>query len=432
MTDLIQAGNTRFHSLDEWLRWQEGLHYKAIDLGLERCREVAARMDLLAPGFRVISIAGTNGKGTSAAMLAKIYGNAGYTVGAYTSPHLIRYNERIRINGVEITDSMLCEAFNSVDQARGNISLTYFEFGTLAALEVFRSSGIELAILEVGMGGRLDAVNILDADVALITAISLDHQQWLGTTRDEIGREKAGIMRPRRPVVCSDNSVPDSVIAYAAGINADLYLLGRDFRIDRAADGWSWQYGERVITGFANTGLFNTTLINNTAGVLMVIELMSHLFPVAQQTLPSSLAQVAVPGRFQVHAAEVPVILDVAHNPQAASVLAQNLADQPTQGETHMIIGMLDDKDHRGVLEALSLVVDHWYVVSLINDRGTDGRVLLEILEKSGDTRVAGVFDGVELALESARGRARTGDRIVVTGSFLTVGAAMQKLSNIR
>ena len=420
----------RFHSLAEWLSWQEGLHFKAMDLGLERCGEVADRMGLLDPGFRVISIAGTNGKGTSAAMLDKIYGNAGYAVGTYTSPHLVRYNERIRIKGLEATDAMLCQAFNNVDQARGDISLTYFEFGTLAALELFRNNAVELAVLEVGMGGRLDAVNLLDADVAIITAISLEHQQWLGNTRDQIGREKAGIMRPGRPVVCSDTAVPDSVIAHAAEINAELYRLGHDYWIERRDDGWDWHSANLTVSGLPNTGLFNTALINNTAGVIMAVELLSGLFPVGQEILKSSLDQVVVPGRFQVHAAEIPVILDVAHNPQAAGILARNLTDHASKGETHIIIGILEDKDYRGVLAALSLVVDHWYVVSLINDRGMDGRVLVEILEKSGDTDIAGIFDSVDSALESARGRARIGDRIVVTGSFLTVGAAVQKLSN--
>jgi len=420
----------RFHSLTEWLRWQEGLHFKAIDLGLERCRQVADRMGLLNPEFKVITIAGTNGKGTSAAMLDNIYRNAGYSVGTYTSPHLVRYNERVRIDGVEASDDMLCKAFESVDQARGDISLTYFEFGTLAAFELFRNHEIELGVLEVGMGGRLDAVNLLDADVALITAISLEHQQWLGTTLDQIGREKAGIMRPGRPVVCSDYAVPDSVITYAAEINAELYRIGRDFKVESHDTGWDWHSNNTAVQGLPNSGLFNTTLVNNTAGVLMTVELLTGLFPVTQQILKTSLEQVAVAGRFQVFPGKIPVILDVAHNPQAAAVLAQNLTIHATAGRTHMIIGMLDDKDHRAVLDALSLVVDHWYIVSLANERGTDGRVLVEILGESGKTSIAGIFESVESALESAGNHARIGDRIVVTGSFLTVGAAIQQLSN--
>ena len=420
----------RFHTLNEWLSWQEGLHFKAIDLGLERCREVAEKMDLLSPGYKVVSIAGTNGKGTSAAMLDAIYRSAGYSVGTYTSPHLVRYNERIRINGEEVTDQMLCRAFSKVDQARGDITLTYFEFGTLAALELFRDSAVELGILEVGLGGRLDAVNLLDADVALITAISLEHQQWLGTTRDQIGGEKAGIMRPGRPAVCSDNDIPDSVIAHAADINARLYRLGHDFRIEQNEQGWDWHSGSLTIPGLPGSGLFNTTLINNTAGVLMVVDLLSESFPVQLETLKASLARLVVPGRFQIVAGEIPIILDVAHNPQAAAVLAQNLANQKPRGETHMVIGILEDKDHRGVLEALSLVVDHWYVVSLADERGTDGRVLDEILRQAGNASVAGIFDSVDSALESAASHARIGDRIVVSGSFLTVGAAIHKLSN--
>ena len=420
----------RFHSLSEWLSWQERLHFKAIDLGLERCREVAQKMDLLSPVYKVVSIAGTNGKGSSAAMLDSIYLNAGYSVGTYTSPHLVRYNERIRINGVEATDDMLCRAFNDVDQARGEITLTYFEFGTLAALQLFRDNAIELAILEVGLGGRLDAVNLLDADIALITAISLEHQQWLGSTRDQIGREKAGIMRPGRPAVCSDNAIPDSVIAHAADIDAHLYRLGHEFWIEHNDQGWDWHCTRQTVPGLPKTGPYNTTLINNTAGVLMVVDLLSEWFPVQPQTLRTGLDQVAVPGRFQVITGEIPVILDVAHNPQAAAILAQNLSNLEIKGETHMIIGMLDDKDHRAVLEALSMVVDRWYVVSLADERGTDGRVLDEILQQTGNASVAGIFDSVDSALESAGSHARIGDRIVVSGSFLTVGAAIQKLSN--
>ncbi|OGT83563.1 MAG: hypothetical protein A3G96_01625 [Gammaproteobacteria bacterium RIFCSPLOWO2_12_FULL_52_10] len=420
----------RFSSLNEWLDWQEGLHYKAIDLGLERCREVALRMGLLRPDFRVISIAGTNGKGTSAAMLDRIYRNAGYVVGTYTSPHLLHYNERIRINGREVTDQMLCEAFDQVDQARGEISLTYFEFGTLAAFHVFRQKKIQLAVLEVGMGGRLDAVNILDADIALICTIALEHVQWLGHTRDLIGREKAGIMREGKPAVCSESEVPGSISAYAAEIGATLYLLDRDFRIAKHETHWDWHSRKSTLPGLPWTGQFNNTLINNTAGVLMVVELLMEILPVEQRTLPASLAQVSVPGRFQIYAGDIPVILDVAHNPQAAGALARNLAEHASAGKTHMIIGMLDDKDHRGVIEALSMAVDHWYVVSLIQPRGTDGQVLVGILNKTGNAKVAGIFTSVDSALDSARQQARIGDRVVVTGSFLTVGAAMKKLSS--
>ncbi|MBF8268606.1 MAG: hypothetical protein HW386_315 [Gammaproteobacteria bacterium] len=420
----------RFSSLEEWLNWQEGLHYKAIDLGLERCREVADRMGLLQPGFRVISIAGTNGKGTSAAMLDRIYRNAGYLVGTYTSPHLVRYNERIRINGQEVTDRILCEAFDQVDQARGDISLTYFEFGTLAAFYVFRNLQVQLAILEVGMGGRLDAVNILDADVALICTIALDHVQWLGHTRDLIGREKAGILRSGKPAVCSDSDVPGSITSYADEIGATLYLLGRDYHIVRHETHWDWYSNNSTLPGLPRSGQFNNALINNTAGVLMVVELLKKLLPVEHRTIPVSLAQVSVPGRFQIYPGDVLVILDVAHNPQAAGVLARNLAEHVSAGKTHMIIGMLEDKDHRGVIEALSMVVDHWYVVSLTQARGTDGQVLVDILDKIGNSRVAGVFTSVDAAMDTARGRAGIGDRVVVTGSFLTVGAAMQKLSS--
>jgi len=420
----------QFSSLGEWLTWQEGLHFKAIDLGLERCREVAARMDLLRPEFRVVTIAGTNGKGSSAAMLDRIYRDAGYQVGTYTSPHLVRYNERVLINGVEASDASLCEAFARVEQARGDISLTYFEFGTLAAFHLFREAGIQLAVLEVGLGGRLDAVNLLDADVALICSIALEHTQWLGNTLDLIGREKAGIMRPGRPVVCSAAAAPASIPAYAAEIGARLYLLGRDYWIDRHAGHWSWRSPQRELPALPATGQLNNVLINNTAGVLMAVELLADLVPVDWQALPASLARVHVPGRYQIYPGEVPIILDVAHNPQSAAALAQTLIADSGGGDTHVIIGMLDDKDHAGVLQALSMAVDHWYVVSLSQARGTDGQVLADLLAEQGNTRVAGIYPTIAAALASARERTRAGDRVVVTGSFLTVGAAMQILSS--
>lgn len=421
----------KFQTLNEWLRWQEGLHYKAIDLGLERCRAVADRMDLLTPQYRVISVAGTNGKGTSAAMLDQIYRDAGYSVGLYTSPHLVRYNERIRIRGREVEDAALCAAFDRVDQCRGDISLTYFEFGTLAALHLFRENAVQLAILEVGMGGRLDAVNILDADAALICTIALDHVQWLGGTRELIGREKAGIMRAGRPAVCSDGAPPASIQAHAAAIGARLHLLNRDFWIDRHATHWDWRSDRAIVPGLPTTGPFNNALINNTAGVLMTVELMAEIFPVGQRGLRDSLARVSVPGRFQIFADRIPpVILDVAHNPQSAGALAQNLAQHHAPGKTHLIIGMLDDKDHRGVIEALSMAVDDWYVVSLRQNRGTDGRVLARIIDAVNQAGAAGIFDTVAAALSAARGRAAIGDRIVITGSFVTVGAALQLLGN--
>ena len=420
----------RFSSLGEWLTWQESLHFKAIDLGLDRCREVGAQMGLLQPAFRVISIAGTNGKGSSAAMLDRIYRDAGYRVGTYTSPHLVRYNERVLINGAEASDASLCEAFARVDQARGDISLTYFEFGTLAAFHLFREAGIQLAVLEVGLGGRLDAVNLLDADLALICTIALEHIQWLGNTRELIGREKAGIMRPGRPAVCSAAEVPASIPAYAAEIGARLYLLGRDYWIDRHAGHWDWRSRQRKLPALPATGQLNNALINNTAGVLMAVELMAGLLPVDWQALPASLARVSVPGRFQICPGEVPVILDVAHNPQSAGALAQTLTADSCEGDTHVVIGMLDDKDHAGVLQALSMAVDHWYVVSLSQPRGTEGQALADLLAMQGNTGIAGIYPTVAAALASARQRARAGDRVVVTGSFLTVGAAMQILSS--
>lgn len=428
LSESVNLGPPRFNSLPEWLDWQEGLHFTAIELGLDRCQKVAQRMGLMSPDFAVVSIAGTNGKGSSAAMLDAVLRNAGYQTGSYTSPHLLDYNERIRINGDKVTDEMLCHAFNLIDQARGEISLTYFEFGTLAALVLFQQACIDLAIMEVGLGGRLDAVNILDADVALICSIDLDHENWLGHDRDAIGYEKAGILRAARPAVCTDPSPPQSVIDYAADINANLSLAGRDYRCEIGEDTWTWEGGHSKLTSLPKPGFYNDKQIQNAAGVIKVLDFLSDRFPVGEENIKKGLRDFRLSGRFQIVPGEIPLILDVAHNPQSAATLTQNLAKFPCAGKTHLVIGMLKDKNHQSVFHELTRVADFWYVVSLESDRGADGRALAGELSKlvSGDS--VKVFDNTNHALELVYSRAQAGDRIVVTGSFLTVGAAIRWL----
>jgi dihydrofolate synthase/folylpolyglutamate synthase len=419
----------RFTSLADWLTWQETLHPSEIELGLERVAAVLRRLHPEPPPFAVITVGGTNGKGSSVAMLEAILRAGGYRVGAYTSPHLLRYNERIRLDGAEIDDATLCDSFERIDQARGDTSLTYFEFGTLAALDIFHRCGVDVAILEVGMGGRLDAVNVLDADVALVTTVDVDHAQWLGETREEIAFEKAGIYRGGRPAVYGAANVPGSLREHADAIGARLYCYGRDFGgATEGEGGWRWWGGTRQRHTLPLPALRGRSQLQNAAGVLMALELLAERLPLDQAQIRAGLLAATLPGRFQVLPGEVSLILDVAHNPQAAAELAANLAALPCGGRTLAVLGMLADKDMAGAIGQVSGAVDHWYPAGLAVARGATAAQLGDALA------AAGVAAGritphatVGAALAAARRAARPGDRIVVFGSFHTVAEALAR-----
>jgi len=419
----------RFNSLTHWLNWQETLHPSKIDLGLERVAHVAGRMQLLAPAHGVITVAGTNGKGSSIAMLEAILLSADYRTGCYSSPHLLRYNERIRIAGKEIDDATLCAAFDAVDRARGDISLSYFEFGTLAALFIFSQSSLDIALLEVGMGGRLDAVNILDADAALVTAIDIDHSAWLGEDRNTIGREKAGIFRTGRPAICSDPEPPASVPRQAQMLSARWYALGSEFNWTRSGQGWTWQTSGKVCEDLPIPALPGTHQLNNAAGVLMVLETLAERFPVPRTAIEQGLASVTLPGRCQVLPGAVESILDVAHNPASAEKLAQLLRQRRTQGQTRLVLGMLNDKDVATFTAMLTPVVDHWYLAALPGDRGLSAQDLyLQIHHHDIHGDMHGKprqFPDVATAFRHAHADAEEGDRVVVCGSFVTVAEAL-------
>ena len=418
-------GSLRFNTLAQWLDWQEKLHFTSIELGLERCMTVLKRMQLDNPDFAVISVAGTNGKGSSVCMLRNILQQAGYKTGSYTSPHLIRYNERICINGIEVEDDLLCNAFERIDRARGDVSLTYFEFGTLAAIDIFQRAGVEIAVLEVGLGGRLDAVNCLDADVALIAAIDLDHENWLGSDRESIGLEKAGIMRSGKPAVCSDQDPPQSVIKHAKSLDTRLSLAGHEYHFSEQGNAWSWNSTKSGFKNLPKPSIYNPQQINNAAGVLMALEEISDRFPVPEDAIRKGLLEFNLYGRFQVIPDKAQLILDVAHNPQSAKLLVGNLRSLPIKGKTHMIIGMLKDKNHQAVLGEFIKVVDNWHLVTLENPRGSGFGMLEEQLKLLGVTENISTYATVAEALETVRDRVSPQDRIVVTGSFLTVGAAI-------
>ena len=413
----------RFDSLPAWLAWQETLHPQKIDLGLDRVAAVAGRMGLLEPDHGVITVAGTNGKGSSMALLAAILAADGYRVGSYTSPHLLRYNERICICGQAVSDQELCHAFDCVDQARGQVTLSYFEFGTLAALYLFAVADLDIALLEVGMGGRLDAVNIIAPDAALVTSIDIDHSAWLGTDRESIGREKAGIFRHGRPAVCSDPSPPASVEETAVTLGAKWLSLGRQFSCKMAGAGWNWQGPDSSYLKLPRPALAGAQQYDNAAGVLMALESLRKRFPITREAVETGLRQVTLAGRFQVLPGAVDMILDVAHNPASGRRLAQTLGELPAGGHTWLVLGMLKDKDVAAFMESLAYRVNHWCLASLHADRGLSADSLRKNLP-------AGVIDAhdfrsVAAACRYASSQAVAGDRIVVCGSFITVAEAL-------
>ena len=417
----------RFDTLDQWLAWQETLHPSAIDLGLERPGRVLRALGLAAPSHTVITVAGTNGKGSSVAMLEAMLLAAGYRVGSYTSPHLLHYNERIRLGGQPVDDALICDAFARIDAARGETSLTYFEFGTLAAFLIFAEAELDVAVLEVGLGGRLDAVNLLDADVALITAIDIDHAAWLGDSRELIAIEKAGIMRPQRPAVCSDPHPPQTLIEHAAALQTPLFCLGRDYQYRSEQDGWRYVDGEGSLAGLPRPALVGAMQWQNAAGVIRALRCLDGRLAVSNQAIRQGLLSVSLPGRMQAFPGEPMVLLDVAHNPQSARVLAENLAVMPCTGRSLAVVGMLADKDIASVIAAVAAQVDHWYLAGLDVWRGADAGLVAQALDGQGITAYT-QYDAVGQALAAAQADAAKADRIVVFGSFHTVAEALVEL----
>lgn len=411
----------RFTRLADWLRWQETLNPKGIELGLERVAAVAARLGVQQLPGRVITVAGTNGKGSCVAYLESILRAAGYRTGAYFSPHLVRYNERIRIDGVEADDAGLVAAFAAVDAARDEIPLTYFEFGTLAAFWLFAEAEVDFAVLEVGLGGRLDAVNLLDAEVSVVTSVGIDHVDWLGPDREAIGYEKAGVFRPRRPAICGDPEPPESLLNHARDIGAELWCVGRDYDAERGTDSWQWRAGERSVGPLRTPALAGDFQWRNAATALAALAAADALPGI--DGINRGLAELRLPGRLQVLSGRVPIVLDVAHNPAAAQVLADYLAASRPAGATHLVLGMLADKDVTGVVARLCDAAEHWYAAGLPGPRGLSAQALVERL---GDAvPEPGRFPDVDAALAAAEAAAQPGDRIVVCGSFVTVGAVL-------
>ena len=434
----------RFSSLNEWLDWQEVLHPSTIELGLERVTKVFKRLHSTLPSIPVITVAGTNGKGSSVALLESIYQNAGYQTGVYTSPHLLRYNERIHLNGEDVEDEVICEAFERIDQARlennEEISLTYFEFGSLAALDIYYRAKPDVIILEVGLGGRLDVVNIIDADIALITSIGIDHTSWLGNDRETIAVEKAGIMRKDRPVIFSSPDMPKSIKRVADEKGAILYRRGQDFDWEKAfaASGtppsWNWKSyhsrsSKKQRTALPMPNIRGRHQIDNAAGVLMAIECLADKLPVNQQQVKAGLLSVSMLGRFQcltTDSSKILHILDVAHNEDSIACLAELLDEFSCDGKTLAVLGMLEDKEHAKALGRIFPQISRWFTADLEVTRGMNGADLASVVKKLDSQVVVSDFPNVAEAIKAADLAANSEDRVVIFGSFYTVEFAMQ------
>lgn len=421
----------RFNRLADWLQWQQDLHPSAIDLGLGRVRRTLERLEWRRPPVPIITVGGTNGKGSCVALLESIAAAGGYRVGTFTSPHLTRYNERIRVAGAEIPDGPLVEAFARIDSARRGETLTFFEFNTLAALLVFERARLDLIVLEVGLGGRLDAVNVVDADASLLVSVAIDHTDWLGPDRESIGREKAGIFRGGCPAVLGSADMPASVYAVAAELGADLRVPGRHFGHRQVSAGWSWWCGSRQEDGLPAPALAGAAQFANAAAVLTTLDCLRERIPVARTAIDAGLSNVRLPGRLQRVSGPIEWIFDVAHNPAAAITLADALRGWPCAGRTLAVCGILADKDVEGIVAALSGIVDEWVIAALSGDRAAPADALVERIRLAGAARVAPGGD-VAAACSFAATVARSGDRIVVFGSFLTVGPALDAVAALR
>ncbi|KUZ92055.1 bifunctional folylpolyglutamate synthase/dihydrofolate synthase [Burkholderia ubonensis] len=425
-----------FPTLDAWLSHLERAHPVGIDMGLTRIGQVKAALGLEF-ACPVITVGGTNGKGSTCAFLETILVRAGYKVGCHTSPHLLAFNERARVNGETVADDALLPHFEAVEAARTSlpepVSLTYFEFTTLAILHLFASRGLDAVILEVGLGGRLDAVNIIDTDCAIVTSIDIDHTEYLGDTREKIAFEKAGIFRPGKPAICGDPAVPQTLIDHADAIGADLWLVGRDFRYEAqpGAERQQWSYlgRDKRYPALAYPALRGANQLINASAALAALESLRAVLPVSAQDIRLGLANVELPGRFQVLPGKPAIVLDVAHNPHAAAVLAQNLGNMGFFPYTYAVFGAMHDKDIDGVLHHLKGEIDHWCVTDLPLPRAASAEQLEAAL------RHAGVEDGPDSsvtrhaspadAFRDALKRASENDRIVVFGSFHTVAGVM-------
>jgi dihydrofolate synthase / folylpolyglutamate synthase len=420
-----------FVSLNDWLSWQESLHPQPIDLGLERVQRVFAN---LLPNYKTqkpltITVAGTNGKGSTVAYLQEFYFASGHKVGAYTSPHILRYNERIKINGKSVSDELICAAFEQIDKARGDTSLSYFEFSTLAALLIFLQEKVEIQILEVGLGGRLDAVNIVDTDLAIVTSIGIDHAEYLGNTREKIGREKAGIFRPCKPAIVSDLRPPKSLLEYAYQQNALLLRLGETFFYEKHGESWTWQGLSQTISDLPNPGLKGNHQYRNASAAIFATQCLAEQLPVSETSIKMGLKNIRLAGRFQLIAGTCPVLVDVGHNPQAVQTLVDYLEDNFANRRIFAIFSMMKDKDIASVLELMKPIVHEWFFAPLPkNQRAITADAMQTFFMQSQLTATNTHFENFTQAFAAAKNQANHDDLILVFGSFFLVSECLSQL----
>lgn len=428
LSSLDNPGN-----LADWLKLLEQRHAKEIDMGLDRVMQVKQVLGIHYD-CPVIMVAGTNGKGSTCAMLEAILLQAGYKVGLYSKPHFLDFNERARINGIPVVDELFVSTFQEVESARGDVSLTYFEFTTLAICQLLARQNLDVVILEVGLGGRLDAVNVIDADVAIVTSVDIDHVDYLGDTREKIGFEKAGIFRTGKVAICSDPQAPQSLIDHAEAIGADLRLFGRDFNYNGDKQQWNFGGRDQRRNSLAYPSLRGANQLLNASAVLAALEALRHQLPVGAQEVRTGLVMVDLPGRFQVLPGRPAVVLDVAHNPHAAATLAQNLDNMGFHAYTYAVFGSMLDKDIAGVIAHMKAKVDHWCVCDLPLPRAASADQLAQSLEMAGvledKEHSLQKFSSPEDAYAFALSKAGENDRIVVFGSFLTVAGVMRARRN--
>ena len=417
-------------NLAQWLSWQETLHLSEIDLGLDRIRKVAQKLNLLSPAFPIITVAGTNGKGSTVALFESIFKAQGYITGSYTSPHLIDYNERIKLASVNASDDLIVEAFEAIDEARCDISLTYFEFGTLASMFIFKQQKVDVAILEVGLGGRLDASNLWDTSLAIITNIGIDHVDWLGDNREVIAIEKAGIMRKDIPAICGDLNPPNNIANEAKRIGAKLYQINSTFFYEvNNQTTWTW-------TGFDKTyelpfpNLSGDFQVNNAATVIAGLKAIEKILPVKEIAIKQGLLNVSLIGRLQTIHNEPEWLIDVAHNPHAAKQLAKHIQNNPVVGKNIALFSMLNDKDIKKVIEIMNIQIDEWHLVELEGTRSTplnELKVLIAQQNNSNDSnKIIKTHRSFFEAGKYLKSSSNLQDRVVAFGSFLVVSEVIK------
>ena len=420
----------RFNSLPAWLNWQEQFHPRLIDLGLERAAEVFNKLHPVYTKPLTIIVGGTNGKGSCIAFLESIYKAQGYKVGAYTSPEIIHYRERIKINGLAVSDKMICEAFARIDLVRGDVSLSYFEFGTLAAIDIFVRANLDIQLLEVGLGGRLDAVNIIDADVSLISSICIDHVDWLGGTREAIGLEKAGIFRANIPAIIGDNNPPASLMIAAKEKQTQLRCINQDFNYQLNAKEWGWKSPTQSYTHLPKPALKGLHQFNNASSALMAITELQSYLAVDKKAIEQGLKNTQLTGRFQLIKNRPQILLDVGHNPQAVEMLADYLTSHFKNKKIHAVFAIMKDKDISSIIDIMSHLVSDWFISPIKTPRAVPETVLQELFIQKNISNVVFGFQNFRKAFAAAKQNAKKDELILIFGSFFLVSEYLTEFEN--